>query len=127
MAAKEGRPLIFETLEELEAAIDEYFEEGAFMVSGDNKVYAPTMAGLALHLGVDRKTITNYGNRDEFFPAIKKARGKVEEALEQRLYGNAVTGIIFNLKNNFGWQDKTEKEITTKELKPIPIGVVDAS
>ena len=52
---------------------------------------------------------------------------KVEEALEQRLYGNAVTGIIFNLKNNFGWQDKTEKEVTSKELKPIPIGVVGAS
>jgi len=47
--------------------------------------------------------------------------------LEQKLYGNAVTGVIFNLKNNFGWQDKTEQEVTTKELTPIPIGVKDAS
>ena len=34
-------------------------------------------------------------------------------ALEANLYNNAITGTIFNLKNNFGWVDKTESDVTT--------------
>jgi len=66
------------------------------------------MAGLARHLDVDRKTIINYGNKEDYFHTIKRARARVEEFLEQRLYGNTVTGVIFNLKNNFDWKDKQE-------------------
>lgn len=103
-----GRPLAFETVEALEEAVDRYFKEDAFIGDGDDRMYAPTMAGLALSCGVDRKTITNYSNKDEFFPTIKKARARIEAHLEARLYGNAVTGVIFNLKNNFDWKDKQE-------------------
>ncbi len=109
-----GRPLKFQTVKELDDAIDLYFETDAYIVMGsdDNgeqvKMYSPTMSGLALSLGIDRKTLTNYAHRDEFFPSIKKARSRVEVALEQRLYGNNVTGVIFNLKNNFDWADKQE-------------------
>jgi len=110
----EGRPLAFKTVKALDNAIDKYFKEDAFMGEGDERMYAPTMSGLALSLGVDRKTITNYGNRSEYFPTIKKARSRVEVFLEQRLYGNTVTGVIFNLKNNFDWKDKTETDITSK-------------
>lgn len=105
-----GRPLAFGDVEELEARIDDYFATNAYMGEGDERIFAPTMAGLARHLDVDRKTITNYANKEEFFPTIKRARGRVEEFLEQRLYGNTVTGVIFNLKNNFDWKDKQEIE-----------------
>ena len=115
-----GKPLAFKTVEELQDAVDLYFETDAYIAVGmddsgeEKKMYAPTMSGLALSLGVDRKTITNYANKDEYFPTIKKARTRVEIALEQRLYGNNVTGIIFNLKNNFDWCDKQEiKQETT--------------
>jgi hypothetical protein len=37
----------------------------------------------------------------------------VEMSLEQRLAGQAVTGSIFSLKNNFGWKDKSETDITS--------------
>jgi len=110
-----GRPLAFRTVQELEEAIELYFMTDAYINVGAEeggkeqaRMYAPTMSGLALSLGVDRRTITNYANKDEFFPAIKKARSRVEVALEQRLYGQTVTGVIFNLKNNFGWCDKQE-------------------
>jgi len=116
-----GRPLAFKTVEELEQAIDLYFETDAYIEIGGEqqaKMYAPTMSGLALSLGVDRKTITNYANKDDFFPTIKKARTRVEVALEQRLYGNNVTGVIFNLKNNFDWCDKQEiKQETTHKIE----------
>lgn len=105
-----GRPLAFGDVEELEARIDDYFATSAYMGEGEKRTFAPTMAGLARHLDVDRKTITNYANKEEFFPTIKRARGRVEEFLEQRLYGNTVTGVIFNLKNNFDWKDKQEIE-----------------
>jgi hypothetical protein len=119
-----GRPLAFNSPEELEEAVALYFEQGAYIDMGDDKkMYAPTMSGLALALGVDRKTITNYANKDEYFPAIKKARAKVEEALEQRLYGQSVAGVIFNLKNNFGWHDKQELDHTSSDSSMSPKSV----
>lgn len=115
-----GRPLAFESVEELEEAINQYFETEAFIGEGEDRQYAPTMSGLALALGVDRKTITNYANKDEFFPTIKRARAKVEIALEQRLYGQSVTGVIFNLKNNFGWEDKRDLAHTSPDGSMSP-------
>ena len=116
--------MAFKTLDELNEAIDLYFLTDAFIELGtpeagkpQAKMYAPTMSGLALSLGIDRRTLTNYAHRDEFFPAIKKARSRVEVALEQRLYGNNVTGVIFNLKNNFSWADKQEDSAPAASIK----------
>lgn len=125
-----GRPLAFDTVEQLQSAIDSYFVTGgdAWMVGADGEyVFAPTMSGLALHLGVDRRTVTNYANKDEYFPAIKKARSMVESALERRLYGNNVTGVIFNLKNNFDWCDKNEIAHTSPDGSMSPQQPVDQS
>lgn len=130
MSNKVGRPLEFKSVQELEEAIELYFLTDAYVSVGaaeegqeQPKIYAPTMSGLALSLGVDRKTITNYANKDEFFPTIKKARSRVEVALEQRLYGNNVTGVIFNLKNNFDWCDKNEIAHTSPDGSMTPKGV----
>ena len=101
----------YKTVEELQAAVDNYFAVDAFMpaASGETE-YLPTMAGLALSLDVDRRTIVNYSHNEEYFPTIRKARAKIESFIETRLYGNNVTGCIFNLKNNFDWKDKQEVE-----------------
>tara|TARA_R110002126_G_scaffold271407_1_gene415297 strand:- start:479 stop:841 length:363 start_codon:yes stop_codon:yes gene_type:complete len=107
-----GRPSAFDTVEALELAIDNYFDVDAYV----GEEYLPTMSGLAISIGVDRRTIVNYSNKEQFFPTIKAARAKVEAFLEQRLYGNTVTGVIFNLKNNFGWTDKQEIQNTNVEV-----------
>ena len=88
---------------ELKKAIDNYFKK----CDEQNRPY--TISGLALSLGIDRRTIINYGNKDLFFALIKEARAKVEQQLEESLYrlGNN-SGIIFNLKNNYGWKDSVE-------------------
>lgn len=93
-----ARPLLFQTPELLQAAIDEYFESES----------KPTLAGLAYHMGIDRQTLYNYEQRDLFFDIVKRARERVEAHYEKTLiYSNSATGVIFALKN-MGWKDKTE-------------------
>ena len=108
-----GQPPKYNNCLDLDAAIEIYFDD-----CEENKIH-PTVAGLAYSLGMSRRSITNYKNRDEFFPTIKKARLRIEAHLEQCLYGNSVTGVIFNLKNNFEWKDKTEQESYGKDGGPI--------
>ena len=86
----------------MQVIIDKYFEEETLF----------TMAGLAYALGMDRRSLLNYSNKDEFFPSIKKAKDRVEVFVEKRLYEGNVAGPIFNLKNNFDWHDKTERVIS---------------
>ena len=128
--AKVGRPLKFKSVEELQEKIDEYFAKcdnhKARVIKKDGtieEVPAPqpyTITGLALHLDTDRQTLCNYEKRSEFFDTIKRAKQKVEEQLERGLWGNNVTGLIFNLKNNFLWKDqqdhKVEGEVLTRTL-----------
>jgi len=99
-----GRPLKFNNCLDLDGMCHLYFEE-----CKEEKEH-PTVSGLAYFLDVDRKTITNYQSRGEFFPTIKRAKAYIEAYLEQKLFGNTVTGVIFNLKNNFEWKDKQELE-----------------
>ena len=76
-----------------------------------------TITGLALALDTSRETLLDYEERPEFSDTIKKAKDKCENFIEHRLFGNNPTGSIFNLKNNYGWKDKTEQDINqTGEL-----------
>jgi len=107
-----GRPPKFESVEQLQSLIDAYFET-------EEGKDTPTITGLALALDTTRKTLLDYCETDtEFSYTIKKAKARVERKMEQCLYGNNVTGLIFNLKNNFGWKDRTETDITSDQ-KPL--------
>lgn len=95
-----GRPLKY-TPDELQIAVDDYFATEP----------KPTIAGLAVHLGVERKTLYNYKEQDELLHIVKGAISKVEAKYEGRLiYENNPTGVIFALKN-MGWKDKTEQDV----------------
>lgn len=100
------RPKIFKSKKALQEAIDNYFNDM------DQAQRPYTLSGLAYYLEIDRKTLYNYGKDDKFFPTVKRAREKIEMQLEENLVsaGNATTGIIFNLKNNYGWTDKVVQE-----------------
>ena len=110
---KSGRPLLFKTVKELEDKINSYFEDE------NNKPY--TITDLAVWLDCDRKTLTNYENRDKFFPTIKRAKTKIEAGIEK----GALLGLynptfsIFNMKNNFGWQDKQEIDMASNNRVQI--------
>jgi len=95
-----GRKLIFKTPEELQAVIDEYF-------NGNNK---PTLAGLAVALKIDRQTLYNYKDRDDFHEIIMDATSRVEAVYEENMIYNRdtnVVGLVFALKN-MGWSDRQD-------------------
>jgi len=81
------------------------------------------MAGLALSLDVDRRTIVNYAHNELYFPTIRKAKARIEAFIETRLYGNNVTGCIFNLKNNFDWKDRQEIDNKSSDGSMSPDGL----
>ena len=105
-----GRPRLYNSAEQMKKDIDKYFEDC------DVKDRPYTMSGLAYALNMDRRSLVNYANKDEFFLTIKSARERVQQQLEENALMNKANSIftIFNLKNNFGWRDtvevKTEEE-----------------
>ena len=113
-----GRPLKFKTVESMQVVIDEYFESVTHEDDNGVKHSRPTVTGLAYALDIDRSTLIRYEVKGEFRNTIKRAKQLIAIALESHLYGNNVTGAIFNLKNNFGWKDKTEQEINIVEKPP---------
>lgn len=99
-----GRPPKWTTPEELQKDIDKYFDEC-------KKTGEPlTITGLALALDSCREVLINYQGKDGFTDTIKKAKLKIENFAEKQLYNKDVptTGVIFNLKNNYGWVDRQE-------------------
>lgn len=69
-----------------------------------------TITGLALALDTSRETLLEYEERKEFVDTIKKAKDRCHNYVENSLLTSNPTGAIFNLKNNYGWKDKSEVE-----------------
>lgn len=123
-----ARPLKYKTVDELQAAIDEYFKacEGRPLLNDDGDpvlikgvpimvdVKPPTVTGLALALGLSgRQALLNYQGRKGFMDAITRAKARCEEYAEGRLYDRDGThGAQFSLRCNFGWNDKADQPET---------------
>lgn len=133
-----GRPMLYSSEEELRKVINEYFDwcdnrikeihtkEGEVIAITHPAPY--TMSGLARRLGMSRETLVQYGRKEQFSDTIKDARSRVQEDIENRLMETSnQAGAIFNLKNNFGWKDKSEVENTIKLPQPILGGMSDVS
>lgn len=102
---------------QVEMRIRQYFEQ---CVSSDMK---PTVSGMALALGVDRKTLYDWsrGNyRDvTHSPIVKKAMNVLDALWEDYMMNgkiNPVSGIFLG-KNHFGYTDK--QEIVVKPENPL--------
>lgn len=135
-----GRPLKYKSVKELQARIDEYFDwcdnriRTTVDSNGNERTYnwpAPYgMAGLAHYLDVDRKTLTNYSNREPFFPTIARARARIEADIETRMAESRnPQGLIFLAKNNHEYVDESKSTIDAKvesknELTPEALAVL---
>ena len=122
---KVGRPAAYKTPEEMQERIDAYFKEceGTYIqVDGyaltdkngnpvKTKERPLTITGLALALGFSgRQALLNYEDKEEFMDTIKRAKSRIEQYAEERLFDkDGVNGAKFNLSNNFkGWREKQE-------------------
>ena len=110
-----ARPVKFKSKEEIIEMWEEYYKEQCQKAAiADLASPILTMSGLARRLGLSRQGLIDYSKKEEFFDTIKELREMVHESVEERLLsGVAQTGSIFNLKNNFGWKDKTEQEVSS--------------
>lgn len=123
-----GRPPKYENPEDMQKLIVEYFNE----CEAEGK--KPTVSGLGYILGLTRRQILEYENcidNDNVFArfddsvklrfrnTIKDAKAFIENCLEDKLINGNTTpiGLIFALKNNYGWVDKQEIEQTNKNIE----------
>jgi hypothetical protein len=142
--ADTGRPPKYETPEQLQIAIDNYFslcdsrtktfktinEDGHDVVQEIECPEEYTITGLALSLGFcDKRSLYDYEEKEEFTHPIKRAKLRIENQVEKEVRSNKnAAGPIFILKN-FGWRDKTEVDhtgtfqVTRLELPAkVPVG-----
>lgn len=134
---KAGRPLKYKSVKAMQKVIDEYFEScnprplldsnrhvltdkhgNPVMIPGP----PPTVTGLALALGfTNRQSLLNYQERDEFFDTITRAKARVEQYAEERLFDkDGANGAKFSLANNFqGWKEKTQVETNVVKLEEL--------
>lgn len=139
-----GRPWKFSSPEQLEKLIQEYFDSITISIPRTKQntdpdkdvdddfrepilnnlweqiidiqyVEIPSILGLCEYLDIYRWNLLEYEEKEEFRNTIKKAKQRIEKYNAEQLYRKEqVTGIIFNLKNNFDWKDKTEVDNNTK-------------
>ncbi len=118
---KSGRPPRYRSREEIETLIEQYFKdcEGRLLEDKEGNPVLdrrgkpvvldrrpPTVTGLALALGfTNRLSLLSYQGKAEFKTVITRAKSRVEQYTEERLFDrDGVNGAKFSLTNNFrGW------------------------
>lgn len=136
-----------EDLEWIKTTLDKYFKdcdsntspyvtkEGDLIDIPDPKPY--TITGMCLALDTDRDTLLQYQkvylqdlgeceSEEEraviqgISDTIRKSKLKCQSFAEESLWKPKIAqGVIFNLKNNYGWKDVQEQQITGKDGGPI--------
>lgn len=138
-----GRPPMYTSKEEIQEKIDKYFEEcegiplrddegeivfdkyGEPIMKGKKPL---TITGLALALGFNsRQSLLNYQAKEEFLDTITRAKAKVEQYAEERLFDkDGANGAKFSLANNFeGWREKQQIEAEVNSDLKINIELTD--
>mgnify|MGYP000064117059 CR=1 FL=1 len=108
------------SVNELKRIVKRYFK------NCDTESIPYTMSGLAAALGISRRTLKDYSQRDDYGEAVSGFKQKIEAQMEERMLlgTSAASPSQFSLKNNFGWNDKVEietyGEVTVKTAKEIP-------
>lgn len=138
-----GRPPMYKTPEEMQKKIDEYFEscKGELVYDAEgrpildkngNQLRAGarplTITGLALALGFNsRLALIKYEDKEDFVNTVKRAKAKVEQYAEERLFDrDGVNGAKFSLSNNFnGWKEKQQIEAEVNSDVTINIELSD--
>ena len=103
-----GQPPLYETPEELIEDIAD------FVIHCEDNGKPLTILGfIKFSRFKDRRSLCDYEQIPEFSHTIKRFKLMVEADLNERLMSednDKIPGIIFSLKNNFGWKEKLSKD-----------------
>lgn len=117
----------YKTVEEMQAVIDQYFEDckGEPIIGDDGQpildkygqpfiinAHPPTVTGLALALGfTSRQALLNYQAKKAFVDTVLRAKARIEAYAEERLFDrDGQRGAEFSLKYNFRWADEKKQD-----------------
>jgi len=100
--SKAGQPMTFKTVDELEEKVESFFtSDDAFIINykegEEERIYAPTVSGLALHLGVDRRTSKLLKQRG-IFSHHKKSQGQNRSPFREKAFRKQCHRLDFQLK-----------------------------
>ena len=128
-----GKPLIYETPEKLQAAVDRYFiycqgekaldNEGNPIITKYGFLYSrdpipPTVEGMCVYIGFNAKqTWYNYAEREEYIDVVTRARLKFEQYNTESLYDrDRFKGAERTLVHHYGWEPANQIQITNNTL-----------
>lgn len=121
--ADRGRPRMYDEPEAFSDKVEAYFDET------EAKGKHATLAGLSYFMGfADKQSFVEYENYGaDFSITVKRARLRMEADRHDRVISkdSFTPGLIFDLKNNHGWKDKTEQELTGADGGPVRIEKIE--
>jgi hypothetical protein len=140
---KAGQPRKFTDSDELYNKIIEFFKfcdtqkreyyDNKGVLHIRTKPY--TLSGLCLYLDICGDTFAEYAkgtydgeaSNHKFSDACKHARKTVENFVEEGILNGDVNPVagIFNLKNNFGWKDRQDIDISSEKGFNVEITIID--
>lgn len=121
-----GRPVKF-TKQTFSEMVDKYIEEREF---GKDK-WPMTVLDFCCFADIYKDYVSEHNlwnkSKNDFSDSIKKLKTKCENSLEywSLRWKLNTAQAIFSLKNNYGWKDKTETEISGKNGGPIEMTLAD--
>lgn len=128
MANAVGRPPKFNTVEELQTKFDEWKKE--LQVGGALFGEVPDVEGFCDYVDSYRDLFSEYESKPEFSDTIKRIKNWMYYRKKQLAFGGKMNPAvyIFDAKNNHGYVDKQETDITTAgekiESKPLDMDLV---
>lgn len=111
-----GRPALFDTPEELEEAIQAYFD---YIIEANDKYQIqliPDIEGMACFIGTDRETMFKWeqNNLNGLSNTVKRAKNIIAACKKQLALRGKIPPIVFatDMNNNHGYTQKQEVVIT---------------
>jgi len=107
-----GRPPVFESPDALRSSFADWKEE--FKEGGRYAGEIPDVEGFCDYVDAYRDLLSEYAGKPEFSDTIKKIKNWIYYKKKQLAMQNKMnpTIFIFDAKNNAGYVDKTEQDMT---------------
>lgn len=115
-----GRPPTFQSVEELQEAIEAYWDYIVKANENGGTIF-PDAEGLAMYLGVSRETVNEWerSNYKNFSATIKTTKNAIAACKKQLALANKIPQLVWvtDFNNNHGYVQK--QEVTVAPVNPL--------